>query len=106
MSSFVITIVGSAPAISVLLILEPVTTTFCRVTTSSSSEVVTGAGTSSEEESSLDVSVSTVSSTATGSSTTSSPGLSANTFNVIVNAKNKVKNSLLFISFPRKNAQF
>ena len=61
MSSFVITIVGSAPAISVLLILEPVTTTFCRVTTSSSSsEVVTGAGASSEE-SSLDVSVSTVS---------------------------------------------
>ena len=105
MSSFVITIVGSAPAISVLLILEPVTTTFCRVTTSSSSEVVTGAGASSEE-SSLDVSVSTVSSTATGSSTTSSPGLSANTFSDIVNAKNKVKNSLLFISFPRKNAQF
>ena len=61
--------------------------------------MVTGAGASSDEESSLEDSVSVDSSATTGSSTTSSPGLSAKTFNESVNAKNKVKNSLLFISF-------
>ena len=67
------------------------------VTTSSSSEGAAGAGASSEV-SSLEDSVSTVSSTATGSSTISSPGLSAYTPIVKNNAKNNVNFSLCFIN--------
>ena len=88
MSSLVITKTGKAPSVCVLLILDPVTITFSRLTTSSSDsvelEVVSSATTSS--------STTGADSSTTGFVTSSStPGLSAiaNGVNIKANAINK-----------------
>ena len=93
MSSLVITKIGSAPSCWVRLILEPVTITFSKLTTSSSTSDGVSSETSSVTTSSV-ASSSTASSTA--SSTTSgtgatSPGLSAyvNDANMKVNKNNE-----------------
>ena len=91
MSCFVITIRGVAPSTWLLLILEPVTVTFSRVTTPSSDS----AGASSSEDSdsvSTGASSTTSSETASVSSeTTISPGLSATTTKEIVKIVSKKK---------------